>query len=505
MINNLSAFKRFSCILLSIGIAVVQLKAAHGQTFDPVRTFPISSQVNKGPESIEAADLDGDGNLDLVTADDGFITVLFGDGNGNFPTLLTLPTRAENNPAVAGVEENEYAAIADVNGDSHPDILVANAPNPNDSNGNSIQIFLNDAQNPGTFLTPALTVVEGIGANPSAIQPGQFDPLVNNRLDIVLTNFINPRVIVYHGDNLGGFTPGFESNLISQSQTESVDVGDYNHDGIDDIAVVDRQRVWVFFGNGTGGFGTSFSVITGPAGSRLEYDVEMHDVDGDGNQDLVIGNGGVFPADLSSTERTVIIFWGDGTTQAPAANTPLDVGAAVSDVEVADMNGDGFLEVIAARPDFFADGSVLIARNMGGNGREFDTGNPVVLDGMVRGMLSLATKDFNSDGRIDVAVAAEGLFVQSQDDIPGEVNVFINSLPDIATPTPTRSSTFIPTSTPTGTATASPTITETPLATSTPTISPTQGPTKPSDINEDGAVNSEDLMILLEQQGNTVE
>lgn len=68
--------------------------------------------------NVRAVDLDGDGNIDLVMPNQGFdtVSVLFGDGHGNFQPIV---------PIVAGPTPF-MIAVADVNGDGRPDILVAN-------------------------------------------------------------------------------------------------------------------------------------------------------------------------------------------------------------------------------------------------------------------------------------------------------------------------------------------------------------------------------------------
>jgi hypothetical protein len=75
--------------------------------------------------SVATADVDGDGNLDLLVAnqcaesscDTGSLGVLLGNGDGTFQTVLTYSS---------GGSQALFVAVADVNGDSKPDLLVAN-------------------------------------------------------------------------------------------------------------------------------------------------------------------------------------------------------------------------------------------------------------------------------------------------------------------------------------------------------------------------------------------
>lgn len=109
--------------------------------------------------------------------------------------------------------------------------------------------------------------------------------------------------------------------------------------------------------------------------------------------------------------------------------------------------------------------------------------------------MGISADDFNRDGRADLAVANEG-FIPSG--IPGNLVVFLNALPAVETPTPTSTPTQYPAITQTPTRTATPTRTLSPTRTLTPR------PTLSPDINGDGRVDSKDLQILIEQQGNQV-
>jgi hypothetical protein len=473
--------------------------AAQAQTFEPVRVFPVSSAVNAGPESIEAGDLDMDGHLDLATADNGFVTVRFGDGAGNFPRLLSLATRVGNATDALGLEDNKYAAIFDINQDGLKDILAANALNPLGSDGNSIEIFLNQLATPGAFVTPPSAITQGMGTTPSGLKAGRLTPLVDNLPDLAVSLFLDPRLLVYRGGDGLTFFPVFESGLLSQSAGESLDLGDFDEDGYPDIAVVDRLRVWVFFGDGAGNFPTSISTATGPTDAHREYDVLMRDMDGDHHLDLVVANGGI--QNLPDTSHSVVVLYGEGARLIPSATVTIDVGGEAAKVAAGDFDGDGVLDLAAAVPEFFLNGRIVVVRNTGaGNLRSFDTASPLVLDASGRGTQGLVADDFDHDGRTDLALGNEGFAAQG---FAGNIAVFLNALPDTLTPTPSPTETLLATSTPTATRTRTPTRTITPTITQTPTITPTRGPFKSPDINQDGRLDERDLIILLEQQGNS--
>jgi len=88
----------------------------------------------KGPYSAVAGDVNGDGKLDLVTAngDGNTVSVLLGNGDGSFQTHVEYPVVG----AAKAVE------VADLNGDSAPDLAVPNA-------NNTLSVLLNSG---GTFV-----------------------------------------------------------------------------------------------------------------------------------------------------------------------------------------------------------------------------------------------------------------------------------------------------------------------------------------------------------------
>ena len=85
-------------------------------TFQPQQTFAPASS----PISLAVADVNGDGKPDLVVANanSNSVSVLLGNGNGTFQTQQTF---------AAGTDPRFSVAVADVNGDGKPDIVVANS------------------------------------------------------------------------------------------------------------------------------------------------------------------------------------------------------------------------------------------------------------------------------------------------------------------------------------------------------------------------------------------
>jgi hypothetical protein len=111
-------------------------QAQRAATFGAVTTY---STGGSQPNSIVGADVNGDGQLDLLTvnANSSTVGVLLGTGTGSFGVVTTFSTGADSNPF--------SIAVADVNGDSKPDLLTANQAN------NTAGVLLNTT--PGLVLS----------------------------------------------------------------------------------------------------------------------------------------------------------------------------------------------------------------------------------------------------------------------------------------------------------------------------------------------------------------
>ena len=466
-------FAGSSLVFIGLGAFFLFPPDLAAQTFDGGQGFFLSSQVNRGSESIAIADLNEDGNLDLVSADNGFLNLFFGDGAGGFPSTSSLATRPSNATDTPVSDDNEHVLALEATSDGHLDLLATNLL----PNFNALTLFASDPQTAGQFLEPATRITEGIGMRPAAVSAIHLNPTEDDDVDLVLVTSNPPKVRSFLGTGRGSFVPGSTTNLSSSptSSGEGIAAGDVNHDGLLDIAVVDRQRVWILLNDGAGRLirsGSATSSIT--SGEHFEFDVALGDFNGDTHLDAAVANGGIFNS-LSSTQHSIAVFFGDGTGKLDPVPSSIDLGSEVADVEVGDFDNDGNLDVLAAVPDFVSTfgGGVVIRGNGDGT---FDAENKVSLPALGIGTVSVATADLDKDGRLDVVLGNEGLFIGSGSDVPGTLAVYLSTLPDLGPATPTPSP--------------------------TPIQTPVPSPTQSEDINGDGFINAQDLIILLEQQGN---
>jgi hypothetical protein len=349
----------------------------------------------QGPMSVAVADVNGDGKPDLVVANACPITgcsnseavgVLLGNGDGTFLAAVTYGSGGVTAYGLGSV------AIADVNGDGKPDIVVTNACGV-DSNCTSGSVGVLLGRGDGTFM-PAVAYGSG----------GYFDTSVavadvngDGKPDIVVANDCadmscsgNCVVGVLLGRGDGTFMPAVAYGS-GGSFDRSVAVADLNGDGKPDVVgATGGSSVVVLLGNGNGTFQPAVAYDAGGA----SLSVAVADVNGDGKADLLVGNFG--------GKVAVLLGNGDGTFQS-AASYPSGGSASVS-VVATDVNADGKPDVLAANvcsePVNCSSGSVGVL--LGNGNGSFEAA--IVYGSGGQQASSIAAADLNGDGRPDVLV-----------------------------------------------------------------------------------------------------
>jgi hypothetical protein len=176
-------------------------------------------------------------------------------------------------------------------------------------------------------------------------------------------------------------------------------VGDFNGDGISDVAVANvaadgtANRVSVLLGNGDGSFQAPSSFDSGAFRSTS---LVVGDFNGDSTLDLALGNG-IGDSGYGS-DGTVLLGNGDGSFQAARVFYTDRTDPAV--MAVGDFNGDGLCDLAVAGPNAEVGtiGSVLLSNGDG----SFQA--PYFFDAEAIS-ISMAVGDFNGDGTLDLAVA----------------------------------------------------------------------------------------------------
>ena len=337
--------------------------------------------VGAAPASVVVGDVNGDGKLDVAVANYGSttVTVLLGNGSGGFIQAVGSPFAAGTRPA--------SVVVGDLNGDGMLDLAAANA------GSNNVTVLLGKGCPTAGCFALSLTQPSGspvaVGNLPDSVAVGDVNG--DGKLDIAAAIGNASNVAVLLGNGAGGFSQAAGSPVAVGLAPASVVVGDVNGDGKLDLAVANylSNNVTILLGNGSGGFsqaaGSPVGVGTGPVS------VAFGDVDGDGKLDLAV-------AKYDDNNVTILLGNGSGGFS-QAAGSPVAVGMNPHSAEFGDLYGDGKLDLAAANG---GSNSVTILLGNGSGGFSQAAGSPIAVGSEP---VSVAVKDANGDGNLDLAVA----------------------------------------------------------------------------------------------------
>ena len=347
-----------------------------------------------GNIQVVTADFNGDGKLDLATAEyyDSTVRIFLGKGDGTFSIGPTYPA------CHAG-----GLATGDFNGDGIGDLAVA------DDGCGQVTILLGNGD--GTFREGGNFETGGSGIfAPYSVAVGDFNG--DGKLDLAAANELMNSVSVLLGNGDGTFQSHVDYATVPDCR--QVATGDFNGDGRLDLVVSSGSdnAVSVLLGNGNGTFQPQ---------SQYQHDgtdnpyLILADLNRDGKLDVAVANnGGGVP---------VLLGNGDGTFH---SGVRYATGGFSASVTAADFNGDGILDLVTS--NYFSSNISLLLGNGDGTFEahvDYPAGD---------GARGIAAGDFNGDGRLDLAVGNQ--FVDS-------ISIFLQSYAPLLLLTPS-SLTFAP-------------------------------------------------------------
>ena len=288
--------------------------------------------VGHGPASIAIADVNHDGNLDVIVANmiDGTLSVLLGDSKGH-----VIP--AAGSPVPCGKNPNDIA-VGDFNGDGNLDLVVANTETPyltillGDGKGR----FAPSAHSP--FDTHSYPHVHGI-----AIADFNHD----GKLDLVTDDWGHDQILMFLGDGAGNLILPGRTFKTGKRPYQRLRSADFNKDGKTDVVTTDLEQnaVSILLGDGSGGLhdatGSPF-----PAG-RAPWAVAIDDINHDGNLDLAIVPYAPDVPDPGDVGVTVLLGDGKGEfRKMPGSPFSLAGCKGPDRIATGEINGDRLRDIV---------------------------------------------------------------------------------------------------------------------------------------------------------------
>ena len=299
-------------------------------------TFQAATQyaVDAGPIQVLVLDVNQDGIPDIVTVNEtaGTISVLLGKGDGTFEAQQSFSAGSAPVAIVAG----------DFNGDGIPDLAVASGSSP------AVNVLLGNGD--GT-LQSAQSFSTDSDSNVSLTGLITADFNLDGKLDLAVSGTDGLQLLTGNGD--GTFVLSATQPYATFDGTNSLVTGDFNGDGIPDLAMLitwDPFEIFVILGNGDGSFQIPQSFEPSPDCCYTIHSAALAvaDVNGDGIPDLVQMLDGTVPDTSNTAAIYVYTGLGDGSfNNAVGYALPAWSSNSPSAFYLADLNGDGALDLLA--------------------------------------------------------------------------------------------------------------------------------------------------------------
>jgi FG-GAP-like repeat/PASTA domain len=343
--------------------------AGSGPSFAAPTSYPA------GPDPVEVAvgDLNGDGKLDLATANNtaGTLSVLLNGGNGSFGAKVDYP---------AGSVPSSVA-IGDVNGDGKGDLVTGNFAMLGRFPTSSVAVLVNRGD--GSFAERVDYPI-GLGHGLASVAVGDLNG--DGKLDVAAADEAHDSVSVLLNNGNGGLPAHVE--YAAGWLPQSVAIGDLNGDGRADLATANRfgSSVSVLLNGGNGSFQPKVDYASG----SNPQSVTIGDLNGDGKADLATANA-------EAGTVSILLGRGDGSFSAKVDSA---VGRGPASIAIVDLNGDHKSDLATAN----AGANTVTALSNRGDGHvqartEVRTGSQPV---------GLAFGDLSGDGKPDLVTADEG-------------------------------------------------------------------------------------------------
>lgn len=267
------------------------------------------------------ADLDGDGDLDVVISNDtpDPKLIYLNDGKGHFHVGSSFG-RAE--------WPTRNASVADLNGDGRPDIIVANR-----TKDGANYVCLNRGK--GNFDADCLAFSH---ESATTITPADFNH--DGFIDLAVPHRDGGQSYVYLNGGNATFPNGKRVPFgPPDAMIRMAEAADLDGDGSLDIVAIDERRgTAVYFGQKDGTFSPGIAIDDGKV---TPYALAVSDLNGDGRIDIIVGH--------VKAPSTIYVNDGSGRRYSPVIFG--DAKGAVYGFAIADLDKDGRPDIAVARSD----------------------------------------------------------------------------------------------------------------------------------------------------------
>jgi uncharacterized protein YuzB (UPF0349 family) len=340
---------------------------------------PIITKIDDSPNKFLTGDFNGDGNIDVVVATEGKVSLLLGNGTGNF--------KKGNTYAVPSTTKD--MAVGDFNGDGVKDLAVLSSSYDWPGYNSTVSLLLGDGT--GKFTdggSTSIADVSGLDLVVANLNKDKYDDLAISKNTLYSYPTGEPGISVLLNNGKATFLAA--TNFALAGDPTDIATGDFNGDGVKDLVTVNSNTASVLLGKGAGTYGTATDYKLSDDSYSIDRTVAVADLNKDGVDDIVTQG--------SSYNSTVSVLLADGSGSfAPAVEFGTSGYNQVQDIAIGDIDKDDNLDLVGVG---YGNISLLLGDGKGNFSPtiDFNTGS--------QSQTQIALANINKDGKLDVVTSS---------------------------------------------------------------------------------------------------
>lgn len=374
--ENIVRFGAVKARVLTASTTTLMVQVPTGASYQPL-TVTVNGLMAYGPASF---------NVTFPGAGNGF-------SDSSFVEVMDSATAYGSAGSVSG----------DLDDDGKPDVAVA------DFNHNRLYIFRNTSTIGHMQMATKIDSATGVQPKWIALEDLNGD----GKLDIVVLNTGSNNVTVYINNSTPGTIALFQRmDLSVDYNPQGITIGDVDNDGRPDIVVSNTGAASVsILRNTTTGQTVSFAAKRDIPTGKSPVGVALADLNGDGKRELIVGDyDDIAVAVFANTSTADSISFGPRTDY-PVASQPIAI-------TVADLDGDGFIDIISGSS---TSGNVSLLRNLSTSGDISILPRVDIVFSQMPGEIFHAT-DMDGDGKPDIVISSRfnsSMIIFKNTSVPG--------------------------------------------------------------------------------------